>query len=53
MTGSVEPDSLGFGPLLDAELESASTLFTDSTIFLYVYLYTPKRRLNCSDDKFL
>ncbi len=27
-------DSLGFGPLLDGELESASTLFTDSTIFL-------------------
>ncbi len=36
----------------DGELESASTLFTDSTIFLYVCLYTPKRRLNCSSDKF-
>ncbi len=45
-------DSLGFGLLLDAELESASTLLTDSTIFLYVCLYTLKRRLNCSSDKF-
>ena len=27
-------DSLGFGSLLDTELDSASTLFTDSTILL-------------------
>jgi len=37
----------------NGELEFASTLFTASTIFLDVFWYTPKRRLNCLADKFL